>query len=322
MSAGPQKYPGASTAHWYQDKYSSDAMETNVVVWHSTEGTTLPDYSGGSIAPNLTAVPDFEAKKLVWFQHFDFDRSSRALVNLTGGVETNTLNVVQVEVVGTCDPKTHARWGSTPHLYTADLPDWAVRDLAAFARWAHDNHGVPLTSGVTFKPYDASYGSGNGVRMTNSKWESFRGHCGHQHVPENVHGDPGAFPVAAILVGAAQGAGPAPATTGTGAVKPKISLRNLIAAATTDPRAPQGRASHPADVKPVEAALLKLGLLSGTYARDGVFGTTTVAGYGRWQQEYSREHGLGWGGSAVNGIPGETSLKALATRTGMFTVVA
>jgi hypothetical protein len=201
---GPQKYPGASTSYWYQSKWGGDPMESNVIVWHTTEGTSLPDYRGGAEAPNFTAVPDFKARRLVWYQHFDFDTSSRALVNKAGGVETNTLNVCQVEIVGTCDPSTHKKWGNTPHLYTPELPDWAIRDLAVFAKWAHDNHGVPLECDVTFKAYPGSYGS-NGVRMSNSKWLNYRGHCGHQHVPENDHGDPGAFPMAAILATAKGG---------------------------------------------------------------------------------------------------------------------
>jgi hypothetical protein len=195
---GLQRYPGASTAYWYGSKYPGSAMESNVIVWHTTEGTSLPSYDGGSSAPNFTAKPDFAAKRLVWYQHFDFDVSSRALVNRAGGVETNTLNACQVEIVGTCDPATHKKWGSTPHLYTPELPDWAIRDLAAFARWANQNHGVPLTSGVTFKAYPSSYGASS-VRMSNTAWNNYRGHCGHQHVPENDHGDPGALPMAAIL---------------------------------------------------------------------------------------------------------------------------
>jgi hypothetical protein len=201
---GTQRYPGASTAYWYGSKYQGSAMESNVIVWHTTEGTSLPSYGGGTSAPNFTAKPDFAAKRLVWYQHFDFDVSSRALVNKAGGVETNTLNVVQVEIVGTCDPATHKKWGTTPHLYTPELPDWAIRDLAAFAKWAHDNHGVPLTSNVTFKAYPGSYGN-NGVRMSAAKWNSFTGHCGHQHVPENDHGDPGPLPMAAILARAKGG---------------------------------------------------------------------------------------------------------------------
>lgn len=207
---GPQRYPGASTAYWYGSAFPGSAMESNVIVWHSTEGRSLPSYSGGSMAPNFTAVPDFAARRLAWYQHFDFDVSSRALRNLSGGVQTNTLNVCQVEIVGTCDPTTHGKWTGAgySHLYTPDLPDWAIRDLAAFAKWAHDNHGVPLASAVTFKAYPASYGSGNGVRMSAAKWNDFTGHCGHQHVPENLHGDPGLLPMAAILNAAKGGTTP------------------------------------------------------------------------------------------------------------------
>ncbi|MCX5253655.1 hypothetical protein OOK27_05630 [Streptomyces canus] len=191
MANGPQRYPGASTAYWYGSKYPGSAMEVNVLCWHSTEGTSLPSYDGGSMAPNLTAKPDFAAKRLVWYQHFDVDMSSRALRNLSGGVETNTLNVCQVEIVGTCDPATHTKWAQAgiQHLYMPELPDWAIRDLADFAKWANANHGVPLSSGLTFKPYPPSYGA-NGVRMTGTQWNNFTGHCGHQHVPENcVHPD-------------------------------------------------------------------------------------------------------------------------------------
>ncbi|MEV5592249.1 hypothetical protein [Streptomyces sp. NPDC052496] len=205
--SGPQRYPGASMAYWYQGRYGGDAMESNVIVWHTTEGTSVPTYDGGSSAPNFTAAPDWSAKRLRWYQHFDFDTSSRALVNRSGGVETNTLNTCQVEIVGTCDPATHRRWGSTPHLYTPELPAWVIRDLGAFARWAHDQHGVPLTCGVQWRAYPGSYGASS-VRMSYAAWNRYRGHCGHQHVPENDHGDPGQLPMAAILA-AAKG-GPTP----------------------------------------------------------------------------------------------------------------
>ncbi|MFF0597935.1 hypothetical protein [Streptomyces antibioticus] len=201
MSTGPQTYPGASKAYWYQDAYPGNAQEVNVVVLHTTEGRSVPTYDGGALAPNLTALPDFTAKKLKWFQHFDFDRSSRALRNLPGGVETNTLNVSQVELVGTCDPATHAKWQAAgqQHIYWPEAPDWALRDVAAFLAWAHAQHGVPLTGPKTWKAYPGSYGGSSGVRMTNAQWSAFRGVCGHQHVPENDHGDPGSIDFARIL---------------------------------------------------------------------------------------------------------------------------
>lgn len=189
---GPQKYPSASTAHWYQDDYGGDAMEVNVVLLHTTEGLTLPDYGGGSSAPNLTAVPDFAARRLRWYQHFDIDTSSRALRNLAGGVETNTLNVCQVELAGTCDPARHRDWGDAAHIYWPQAPDWALAEVADFLRWMHDQHAVPLTGPDLWLPYPQSYGA-SAARMTNAQWTAFKGVCGHQHAAENLHGDPGAI---------------------------------------------------------------------------------------------------------------------------------
>ena len=193
MASGPQRYPGANTsAAWYQDTYGGDDMNVNVVVLHTTEGRTLPGYGGGGSAPNLTAVPDFTAKKLKWYQHFDIERSSRALQNLAGGVTTNTNNVCQVELVGTCDPTTHKKWGSSQHIFWPEAPDWALRDLADFLTWMHAQHQVPLTGPSKWPAYPSSYGA-TSARMTGAEWNAFKGVCGHLHVTENDHGDPGAI---------------------------------------------------------------------------------------------------------------------------------
>jgi hypothetical protein len=193
--AGTQKYPGASTAYFYQNRYGGDLMDVNVVVLHTTEGRSLPDYGGGASAPNLTAVPDLAARKLKWFQHFDIDRSSRALVNAAGGVETNTLNVGQVELVGTCDPATHKKWAAAgyAHIYWPEAPDWALNEVAAFLRWMNSEHDVPLVGPTRWPAYPTSYANGGGQRFTFTQWDAFKGVCGHMHVPENVHGDPGAI---------------------------------------------------------------------------------------------------------------------------------
>ncbi|MEU3612862.1 peptidoglycan-binding protein [Streptomyces sp. NPDC006872] len=198
---GPQRYPGASRANWYQDDFGGDPMQVDVVVLHTTEGPTLPGYGGGSSAPNLTAVPDLAAKKLKWYQHFDVETSSRALVNLSGGVETNTQNVCQVELVGTCDPKTHKKWTTAgkAHIYWPDAPDWALQGVAAFLGWMHEEHGVPLVGAKSWPAYPTSYENGGGQRMTAAQWKAFKGVCGHMHVPENVHGDPGAIDFARII---------------------------------------------------------------------------------------------------------------------------
>lgn len=198
---GPQKIPFASTAYWYGDDYPGSAMESNVVVLHTTEGTSLPNYDGGAVAPNLTGVPDFANQVLRWYQHFDVDRSSRALVNSSGGVETNTLNAFQIELVGTCDPATHTKWtnAGVKHIYWPEAPDWALAGVAKVLSWLHANHGVALRSTVTWKAYPASYGASNGVRLTGAQWSDYYGVLGHQHVPENFHGDPGDIDINRIL---------------------------------------------------------------------------------------------------------------------------
>jgi len=215
MATGPQHYPGASTAYWYGSTYAGDVMEVNVAVLHTTEGRTLPDYGGGAVAPTLTAVPDFAAKKLRWYQHFNIDISARALVNAPGGVETNTLNVCQVELVGTCDPATHAKWTAAgyTHIYWPEAPEWALAEVAVFLRWLNAEHGVPLTGPAEWPAYPASYGSAGGQRFTAAQWEAFKGVCGHMHVPENVHGDPGAIDFDHLLALAKGITTPAPPTT-------------------------------------------------------------------------------------------------------------
>ncbi|MEU6342228.1 peptidoglycan-binding protein [Streptomyces sp. NPDC046977] len=201
---GPQRYPGADQTHRYQDDYPGDPMEVNAVVLHTTEGRTLPDYEGGATAPNLTAKPDCKAQKLGWYQHFDIDISSRALENRPGGVQTNTLNVVQVELVGTCDPETRNRWikagdkQNEDFVFWPEAPEWALRELAKFLAWAHTEHDVPLTGPSLWLPYPKSYGA-TSARMSFPQWNAFEGICGHQHAAENSHGDPGAINFAKLL---------------------------------------------------------------------------------------------------------------------------
>lgn len=213
MRTGPQKIPGASLAHFYGGgQYGGSAMEINCGVVHTTEGRTLPDYGGGAIAPTVTGVPDITAKKIRWYQHFDTDESARALANKAGGVETNTANVFQIELVGTCDDSKKTTWGSTragsDYLHWPTAPEWALAEVAWLARWLNEQHGVPLTCVRDWLAYGpdarrpgvvpASYGASK-TRMTQGEWRAFTGWCGHQHVPENDHGDPGSMDFAQVI---------------------------------------------------------------------------------------------------------------------------
>lgn len=213
VRTGPQKIPGASQSYFYgTGQYSGSAMEVNCGVVHTTEGRTLPSYGGGALAPNVTGVPDIAAKKIRWYQHYDVDESARALANKLGGVETNTANVFQIELVGTCDDSKRTSWSGkrvgVDYLHWPTAPDWALAEVAWLVRWLHDHHGAPLTCVKDWLAYGldarrpgvtpASYGA-SPARMTHTEWRSFTGWCGHQHVPENDHGDPGSMDFARVI---------------------------------------------------------------------------------------------------------------------------
>lgn len=187
-------YPGASRAYDYSNRYNGSLIKPNCGVLHTTEGTSLPSYGNGAEAPNITARPNFAKKRLDFYQHYPFNRSARALVNLAGGVETNTLNTLQIELVGTCDPNHKKTWNGAKagvdFIYWPDAPDWALDGLAAFMAWQYKNNGIQLSGPKTWLAYPSSYGATK-ARMSFSAWKNFNGWCGHSHVPENQHGDPG-----------------------------------------------------------------------------------------------------------------------------------
>jgi endonuclease/exonuclease/phosphatase family metal-dependent hydrolase len=261
----PPEEPAMSGYHradrktqWFQDNPSlaGAPMTPNCVILHTTESMSWPSYSGGTVAPNYTARPDFTKHRLDWRQHFPDERSARALENHPGGVETNTLNVVQVELVGTCDP-THAKtWAGRragrDYIYWPDAPAWALREVGRFLADQAKRHGTKMVAPKPFKAYPGSYGANNGVRMTDAEWRNFYGIAGHQHVPENDHGDPGNIDIDRIL-GYATGqtsqpappaarpaAKPAPAP----APKPKLEQDTIDGARTISKRAAKHGNKH------------------------------------------------------------------------------
>lgn len=183
--------------YWFADNYKGSTIKPNVGVIHTTEGTSLPWYDGGAKAPNYTATPDFGRKRLIWTQHYPDTMSSRALRNESGGVETNTLNCIQIELVGTCDPGTSSKWTAAGrnHIFWAAAPQWALDEVAEFVALKNRERGIriegPEQIGKSWAGYPASYGKGASQRFSFTQWKAFYGWCGHQHVPENDHGDPG-----------------------------------------------------------------------------------------------------------------------------------
>jgi hypothetical protein len=72
-----------------------------------------------------------------------------------------------------------------------------LRALADYYRPTYARYGIPGRA-PTFLPYPESYGP-TPVRMTPQQFARYEGVCGHQHVPENDHGDPGLFPIGRYL---------------------------------------------------------------------------------------------------------------------------
>jgi hypothetical protein len=146
------------------------------LLWHDTESSGFPSYSTGFF-PHMTINPLTGEVR----QHIPANRACRALCNESGGVQTNRWRVFQIECCG----------------FANKVPFHPV--MAEVAQWAKEHLGVPLRATVDWLPYDASFGNTR-VRLSGAAWNSYAGHLGHMHAPENVHGDPGwPFPIDQIL---------------------------------------------------------------------------------------------------------------------------
>lgn len=232
-------YPKADVARqWFANAHPGSTFpKVEKVVWHTTEGTGWPSYSGGSVAPHYTAYSDYSNETVRWRAHFPDRMNSRALVNQAGGVQTNLDGALQVEIVGTCDPSRVGIWKGD-FLKSWALETWQVEAFARFALYAKTEHGVPFAAPALWLKYGkdsrvpgrvpASFGA-SPARMTGKAWDAFRGHCGHQHVPENHHGDPGGLQIDRILNRARQLAASAtPTTPEKDAVMPENFLETKI----------------------------------------------------------------------------------------------
>lgn len=215
----------ARTQFW-DSKYPTQAYVGGepIGLLHTTETGTWPGYGDGSSAPHLTLRFDTKTETISARQHFSTTRPSRALVNRAGGVQTNNQRVFQIELIGSCD-----RAFATKHGYPY-LPDllteaWARDALAAVLEAVSATQSIPLASSVTWAPYPGSYGEKAAQRLTGSEWEEYTGWLGHQHAPENDHGDPGDIPVAEILAAAGGSptavVTPSPSTPSTGEKLPE-----------------------------------------------------------------------------------------------------
>ena len=155
-------------------------------VLHTTQSKdyhpSATSYYGHTNPPHFTIVKKDEVKV---FQHFSIKVGARALANLSGGVQTNRNRAIQIEIA----------WYAEE---IADLPNDMVAGLKDLMRWIEAQAGVKRKS---LKFYDEADAEGTGAesRMEFQEWLNFEGWCGHQHVPENAHWDPGLIDIKRLL---------------------------------------------------------------------------------------------------------------------------
>jgi hypothetical protein len=205
MSRAAYYPPANRTAQNFQPSLGRPAMRTvNVLVLHTTEGSSWPGYEGGRQAPTFTI--NCTSGKPQVRQHFPLPRAAMALVQPSGSLSTNRNNVAQVELVGTGGWATPANprrpyTVSGPHTNWASPDQMMLKAVADLIAWLHKEWEVPLRAPYAFDDWRGN----NSHRMTASQWSSFTGVCGHSHVWGNEHTDPGSFPIAACLRLAAGG---------------------------------------------------------------------------------------------------------------------
>lgn len=153
-----------------------------------------PTYSGGSVAPHATIMPS-PGKGVDVRQHTPFSLFARGLVHIAGQPATNTYPYVfQFELVGTC-----AKGG--PGYYWPNADDAVLADLyRKVIEPLNKAFSIPMNA-PTWLHYSgnpSSYGN-SPVRMSVATFQGWTGWLGHEHVPENLHGDPGLFPWARLV---------------------------------------------------------------------------------------------------------------------------
>lgn len=179
---------GAIRKPTHEDGFAWQVACPTKGVLHTTEGFGVPDYPS-QYEPHLTVKPA-AGKGVAVYQHIPFDRAAYALRH-TGAAPTNGAHAIQMELVGTCDAGSVVRKGGGYFWPEAD--DAVLEDLyRKVIKPISDAFQIPLRA-ATFLPYPQS-GGNTSVRMSDNQWLAFSGWLGHQHVPGNDHGDPGAFP--------------------------------------------------------------------------------------------------------------------------------
>lgn len=134
------------------------------LVLHTTEGSHYP---GPSIYHGTNPTFTCDVKNRKTYQHCSMDRAAKALIH-PPSVETNHANAVQIEIV----------------TFAAHIRELSSGDYAYLRRLIlhiDKHHGMGRHFATPWEQ----------ARFTVAHWRTFKGVCGHMHVPGNDHVDPG-----------------------------------------------------------------------------------------------------------------------------------
>ncbi|MEN8240001.1 MAG: peptidoglycan-binding domain-containing protein [Actinomycetota bacterium] len=175
------------------------------IVIHTTETARLPGYGEGSVAPHFTigvghagSLPNEEPGKVRIWQHISLDRTASALRHDPGTIETNHMGAhcIQIECITYVGDQDSAGIVGNKGKFPKPL-------LKGLARLVEEITSVLGDIDLSIYPQmwsaTGSYGANAAQRLTEQQWEDFNGICGHEHVPNNSHWDPGAFDIEAFL---------------------------------------------------------------------------------------------------------------------------
>lgn len=162
-------------------------------VLHTTEGRSFSpktdSYGGWHTAyPHFTLIED--SSGVLIYQHIPINVAARALKNLEGGVQTNRAHAIQIELVGMASQ-------------SANFSEQMLGAISTWMRWVEHETGVRPVAPLEFVGRAGGSGETARSRMSSNEWLAFNGWCGHQHVPENDHWDPGHINIGRLLATAA-----------------------------------------------------------------------------------------------------------------------
>lgn len=165
-------YPGAVTSEQFPG-CGGFVFGPPRIVLHSTEGSTaegaLQTYKATGNYSHFTV----DSSRV--FQHCAINVGSTALQHPAGTIDTNKASAVQIEIVGVA---------KNAPIFSGAL----LANVARLLRWIEVQTGTP-----------AVHADFTGPRFSAGQWQSFSGTCGHMHVPNNDHTDPGNINVAALF---------------------------------------------------------------------------------------------------------------------------